>query len=156
MFFSAFLEQAITIIEQERLRKASIHLEVLQQTEALRSAFFSLVSYDLRTPLATIKAAVNNLLQEERDTYINSILTIEREVDRLDGLVENVLDMSRIEAGSLRLEKVWYPLNELLSDTVSHMRAHLGEREVRISSPKDLPPVELDAVQKVSGCYPWA
>ncbi len=151
LFFSTFLEQAITIIEQEHLREASIHLEVLQQTEVLRSALFSSVSHDLRTPLATIKASVSNLLQEETrqvpDTSQSATRTIEREVDRLDGLVENLLDMSRIEAGSLRLEKVWYPLDELISDTVSHLQTHLGEREVKMSYPDDLPPIELDIVQ---------
>ena len=151
IFFSTFLEQAITIIEQGRLREAGIHLEVLQQTEVLRSALFSSVSHDLRTPLATIKAAVSDLLQEETrqelDLYQSSTRMIEREVDRLDGLVENLLDMSRIEAGSLRLEKVWYPLDELISDTVSHIQMHLGERGLKMSYPDDLPPVELDVVQ---------
>jgi two-component system, OmpR family, sensor histidine kinase KdpD len=151
IFFSTFLEQAITVLEQERLRDASIRLEVLQQTEVLRSALFSSVSHDLRTPLATIKAATSNLLQDEtlreHNSSINSALLIEREVDRLDGLVENVLDMSRIEAGSLRLEKVWYPLDELVSDTVSRMQVLLGKREVHLNYADDLPPVELDAVQ---------
>jgi two-component system sensor histidine kinase KdpD len=151
IFFSTFLEQAITVIEQERLREASIHLEVLQQTETLRSALFSSVSHDLRTPLATIKAAASNILQDktlwEHKTAMNSAQMIEREVDRLDGLVENVLDMSRIEAGRLCLEKVWYPLDELVKDTVSHMRDLFGKREVRLTSPDGLPPVELDAVQ---------
>jgi two-component system sensor histidine kinase KdpD len=151
IFFSTFLEQAITILEQGRLREAGIHLEVLQQTEVVRSALFSSVSHDLRTPLATIKAAVGDLLLEETrqeiDLYQSSTRTIEREVDRLDGLVENLLDMSRIEAGSLRLEKVWYPLDELVSDVVSHIQTHLGEREIKMSYPEDLPPVELDIVQ---------
>ncbi len=133
------------------MREATIHLEVLQQTERVRSALFSSVSHDLRTPLATIKTAISDLLLEETrqalDLSQSAARTIEREVDRLDGLVENLLDMSRIEAGSLRLEKVWYPLDELISDAVSHIHMHLGEREVHMNYPDDLPPVELDIVQ---------
>lgn len=151
VFFSTFLEQAVTVLEQSHLRDASIHLEVLQQTELLRSALFSSVSHDLRTPLATIKAAVSTLLQEDtqkgQEIQQSVATAIEREVDRLDGFVENVLDMSRIEAGSLHLEKVWYPLDELVSDAVNQKQAYLGERVIYRHFPSVLPPVELDAVQ---------
>ena len=151
LFFSTFLEQAVTVIEQGRLREASVHLKVLQQTEALRSALFSSVSHGLRTPLSTIKAAATSLLQEEvqweQEAQRNFALAIEREADRLDALVENLLDMSRIEAGNLHLKKVWYPLDELAHDVVSKMQPLLGEREVRMAFPNDLPPVELDSVQ---------
>jgi two-component system sensor histidine kinase KdpD len=113
MSFSTFLEQAVTIIEQGRLRETRVHLEVLQQTETLRSALFSAVSHGLRTPLSTIKAAATSLLQEEveqkQEGRYRFAVAIEREADRLDGIVENLLDMSRIEAGALRLEKVWLP-----------------------------------------------
>jgi two-component system, OmpR family, sensor histidine kinase KdpD len=151
MFFSTFLEQAVTVIEQGRLREASVDLEVLRKTEAQRSALFSSVSHGLRTPLVTIKAAATNLLQDrvqwEAEAFRSFALAIEREADRLDALVENLLDMSRIEAGNLRLEKEWYPLDELLHNVVTRMQSLLGERAVRMALPDDLPPVELDAVQ---------
>lgn len=151
VFFSTFLEQAVTVVEQKHLRDASIHLAVLQQTEVQRSALFSAVSHDFRTPLATIKAAATTLFQDKGDEDVDLqqsvAATIEREVDRLDGLVENILDMSRLEAGSLRLEKVWYPLDALISDTVDHRQAHIGERNISLHFPPMLSPVELDAVQ---------
>lgn len=151
LFFSTFLEQAVTVIEQRHLREASVHLEVLQKTEMLRSALLSSVSHDLRTPLATIKAAVTSFLQEEtlaeHESWRTVASAVEREVDRLDDLVENILDMSRIEAGSLHLEKVWYPLDELVRETLHALRLSLRGRAVHVSCSEALPPVEIDAVQ---------
>jgi two-component system sensor histidine kinase KdpD len=151
VFFSTFLEQAVALIERERLRNESLHVKMLQQTDTLRAALLSSVSHDLRTPLSTIKTAATSLLQKEvkwdEEAQSNFASAIERETDRLNSLVENLLDMSRIEAGTLQLEKVWYPIDELIRDVVHRMREHLRERAIQINTPDDLPPVELDYVQ---------
>jgi two-component system sensor histidine kinase KdpD len=150
VFFSTFLEQAVTVIEGGHLRQQNVRMQVLQQTDALRSALLSSVSHDLRTPLATIKTAATSLLEEDmqwdEETYRGFASAIEREVDRLNSLVENLLDMSRIEAGSLRPEKVWYPLDALLRDVLDRMHPFLEGRIVQISLPDSLPPVEVDVV----------
>jgi two-component system sensor histidine kinase KdpD len=151
IFFSAFLEQAVTIIERGRLRHESLQAKVLQKTDALRSALLSSVSHDLRTPLATIKTSVTSLQQKEvkwnADARQSFIAAIERETDRLNRLVENLLDMSRIEAGALHLEKVWYPLDELVHDVLDRMHEQLRERKVQVDIPAMLPPIEIDPVQ---------
>ncbi len=150
VFFSTFLEQAVTVIESGHLRQQSFRMQVLQQTDSLRSALLSSVSHDLRTPLATIKTAATSLLEEDmqwdEETYRGFASAIEREADRLNGLVENLLDMSRIEAGSLRPEKVWYPLDALLRDVLDRMHPLLEGRTVQTSLPDALPPVEVDVV----------
>ncbi len=151
IFFSAFLEQAVTIIERGRLRNESLQTKILQKTDALRSALLSSVSHDLRTPLATIKTSVTSLQQKEvewnEDARQSFISAIERETDRLNGLVENLLDMSRIEAGALHPEKVWYPLDELVHDILDRMHEQLRGRKVLVDIPDMLPPVEIDSVQ---------
>jgi two-component system, OmpR family, sensor histidine kinase KdpD len=151
IFFSAFLEQAVTIIERGRLRNESLQAKVLQKTDALRSALLSSVSHDLRTPLATIKTSATSLQQKEvewnEDARQSFISAIEREADRLNGLVENLLDMSRIEAGALHPEKVWYPLDELLRDVLERVHGQLRERKVQVDIAATLPPVEIDYVQ---------
>jgi two-component system sensor histidine kinase KdpD len=136
------------MIEHARLRHESLQVEVLQRTDALRAALISSVSHDLRTPLTSIKAAASSLLQEdvrwndeERRSFVQAI---EREADRLNRLVENLLDMSRIESGTLRPEKEWYPIAELLHDILGRMQPLLQGREVLVHLPDDLPPVELD------------
>ena len=150
-FFWTFVDQAAAVIERERLRRESLQVEVLQRTDALRAALLSSVSHDLRTPLSSIKAAASSLLQEDvqwNDEERRSFaLAIERETDRLNRLVANLLDMSRIEAGVLRPEKEWYPLDELIHDVLGRMQPMLADREVHIEIPDDLPPVELDYLQ---------
>lgn len=147
-FFWAFLDQATSMIEHARLRRESLQVEILQRTDALRAALISSVSHDLRTPLTSIKAAASSLLQddvqwseEERHSFAQAI---EHEADRLNRLVENLLDMSRIEGGALRPEKEWYPIDELLHDVLGRMQPLLQGRTVTIDAPDDLPPVEVD------------
>ena len=150
-FFWTFLDQAASVIEHARLHRENLQVELLQRTDALRSALLSSVSHDLRTPLSSIKAAASSLLQEdvlwddeERRSFASAI---EREADRLNRLVGNLLDMSRIEGGALKPEKEWYPIDELIHDILGHMQFVLQGREVRTSIPDDLPPVELDYLQ---------
>lgn len=150
VFFSMFLEQAVAVIERGHLRRESFRMKVLQQTDALRSALLSSVSHDLRTPLSTIKTAATSLLEEDvqwdEETRRGFTSAIEREADRLNSLVENLLDMSRIEAGSLHPEKVWYPLDALIRDVLDRMNPLLEGRIVQTYFPEYLPPVELDYV----------
>lgn len=150
-FFWTFLDQATSVIERARLHRESLHIELLQRTDALRSALLSSVSHDLRTPLSSIKAAASSLLQEdvqwneeERQSFA---LSIERESDRLNRLVGNLLDMTRIEGGALKPEKEWYPIDELIHDVLGHMQFLLQDRAVHTCIPDDLPPVELDYLQ---------
>ncbi len=150
-FFEAFLDQATSIIEGARLRQESLQIEVLQRTDALRAALLSSVSHDLRTPLSSIKAAAYSL-QEKGVTWDGESRrgfaeTIEREADRLNRLVGNILDMSRIEGGALKPEKELYPLDELVYHVMNHMQPLLRDRDVRVSLPETLPPVELDFLQ---------
>ncbi|HEU0003177.1 MAG TPA: ATP-binding protein [Ktedonobacteraceae bacterium] len=150
-FFWTFVDQAASVIERERLRRESLQVEVLQRTDALRAALLSSVSHDLRTPLSSIKAAASSLLQEDvqwddeaRRSFAQAIV---RESDRLNRLVANLLDMSRIEAGVLKPEKEWYPLDELIHDVLGRMQPLFQGRQVHTDIPDDLPPVELDYLQ---------
>jgi two-component system sensor histidine kinase KdpD len=150
-FFGAFVDQASSMIERARLRQESLQIEVLQRTDTLRAALLSSISHDLRTPLASIKASASSLLQEDvqwNDEERRSFaLAIEREADRLNRLVANLLDMSRIEAGALKPEKEWYPIDELIHDVLDHMQPLLLDREVQTDVPEDLPPVQLDYLE---------
>jgi two-component system sensor histidine kinase KdpD len=150
-FFWTFLDQATAIIEHARLRRESLQIELLQRTDALRAALLSSVSHDLRTPLSSIKAAASSLLQEDvqwdEEARRSFALAIEHEADRLNRLVGNLLDMSRIEGGALKPEKEWYPVDELIHDVLGHMQPLLRDRNVLTDLPEDLPPVELDYLQ---------
>ncbi len=150
-FFWTFLDQAATVIERIRLRRESLQVEVLQRTDELRAALLSSVSHDLRTPLSSIKASATSLLAEDvqwdEETRRSFALAIEQEADRLNRLVGNLLDMSRIEGGALKPEKEWYPIDELVHDVLGHMQPLLHDRTVLVDIAADLPPVEVDYLQ---------
>ncbi|MGH2367675.1 MAG: sensor histidine kinase [Chloroflexota bacterium] len=147
---AAAADQLALAVERGRLQQESVRAEVLKRTDELRVALLSSVSHDLRTPLAAIKAAAGSLLQREVSWDDASRLAfaaqIEREADRLNRLVGNLLDLSRIEAGALVLDRQWYPLAELVDDTVARLRPALAGHHVDTAIPVDLPPVYLDYV----------
>jgi two-component system sensor histidine kinase KdpD len=150
-FFWTFLDQATLVIERVRSRRERMQLQVLQRTDALRAALLSSVSHDLRTPLASMKAATSSLLQEDvqwdEEARRSFVLSIEREIDRLNRLVSNLLDMSRIEGNALTPQKEWYLLAELVYDVLDRLQPLLQGRSVQTYLPDDLPPVELDYLE---------
>src|SRR5690349_1886555 len=133
------------------MRRESMRAELLQRTDTLRSALLSSVSHDLRTPLATIKTSATSLLQTrlawDEQMLCDSANAIVQEADHLNRLVENLLDMSRIEAGSLHLEKVWCLPDELVRDVLVRMEQRLQGHPLHVQIEDNLPPVELDMVQ---------
>jgi two-component system sensor histidine kinase KdpD len=144
---NAFAAQLATLLEHGRLRVEAERAGELADADALRTALLQAVSHDLRTPLAAIKASATSLRQPDvtwsDDDVAEFLRTIDEETDRLVRLVENLLDMSRVNAGvvSPRLERV------ALEDIVPAALASLGPRaaavDVRLS--ETLPPVLADA-----------
>ncbi|MCU1452924.1 MAG: Osmosensitive channel His kinase sensor [Acidimicrobiales bacterium] len=105
LVLQAFLAQLATALERRQLRVEAASAAVLGEADALRTALLRAVSHDLRTPLSSIKASVTSLLQRDvtwserdRDEFLT---TIDEEADRLDELVGNLLDMSRLQSGAL-------------------------------------------------------
>jgi two-component system sensor histidine kinase KdpD len=151
-FFWTFLDQVTALIERARLQRENLRIAVLQRTDALRAALLSSVSHDLRTPLTSIKAAASSLLQEdvawdeeERRSFAQAI---EREADRLNRLVGNLLDMTRIEEGALRPEKEEYSLAALIHDVLGRLEPLIEGRVVRTHlPPDDLLLAELDYLE---------
>lgn len=150
-FFWTFLDQAASLIERTRLRSENQRIELLQRTDALRAALLSSVSHDLRTPLTVIKATASSLLQRDiqwdEETQISFARSIVYEADRLDRLVANLLDMSRIEGGAIKPEKEWYQISILIQDILHRLQPLLQDRLVHVCLPRDLPPIELDTLQ---------
>jgi two-component system sensor histidine kinase KdpD len=146
----AAADQIALAVERSRLREEALEAEVLRRTDETRKALLAAVSHDLRTPLASIKASAESLLQEdvpwtagERRGFTRAI---REEADRLNRLVENLLDVSRIEAGALRPERQWYPLDALVDDVVGRLQGATARHRVEVDVPETLPPVPLDYV----------
>ena len=102
---AGYTAQAVAALDRARLRTQAAQAEALAEGDRMRTALLRAVSHDLRTPLASIKASVSSLRQtdvlwsEEDETEL--LANIEQNADRLDALVGNLLDMSRLQAGSL-------------------------------------------------------
>ena len=137
---------------QEELRKSEAQiLQALRQSDTLKSALLSSVSHELRTPLTSIKAMASRALDysgegtpHPRAEYLESI---NQEIDHLTRLVENLLDMSRIEAGTLKPKRDWELLEDLVEGAIGALGKSLRERELQLELDDDLPPVFIDGVQ---------
>jgi two-component system, OmpR family, sensor histidine kinase KdpD len=144
---SAAADQIGQTLAQDRLAAESQAAEIARQSDALKSALLQSVSHDLRTPLATIRAAAGTLRPGSglsTSDQLESADAIDREVEYLNRLVTNLLDLSRIEAGALRAERDVYELDDLVGQTVERLRTRLGDRPLEIRF--DAPPVEVDPV----------
>jgi two-component system, OmpR family, sensor histidine kinase KdpD len=146
----AAADQIALAVERARLREEVLEAEVLRRTDETRRALLASVSHDLRTPLASIKASAESLLQEEvawtPAERRGFTLAIREEADRLNRLVENLLDVSRIEAGALRPEREWYPLDALVDDVAGRLKEAAARHHLVVDVPETLPPVPLDYV----------
>ena len=144
---SAAADQIGQALAHDRLAAESQAAEIARQSDDLKSALLQSVSHDLRTPLATIRAAAGTLRPDSGlsvDDQRESADAIDREVAYLNRLVTNLLDLSRIEAGALRAERDVYELDDLVGQTVDRLRSRLGERTVEVAL--SAPPVEVDPV----------
>jgi len=147
----AVAAQLAATLERERLRREATEAEILRRTDELKTVLLNAVSHDLRTPLASIIAAVESLQQhdvvwteEERQEFLEMIAD---EARRLDQLVSNLLDLSRIQAGKLQLEKQWRDLGTLIADVIARLRPRLAAHRLVIQVPDRLPPVPVDELR---------
>jgi two-component system sensor histidine kinase KdpD len=145
-----FANQIALGIERAALAEAAQHAQVQIETEQLRNSLLSSVSHDLRTPLAAIAGAASSL-QDDRialDASMRHELcqTVAEEAYRLNRLVNNLLEMTRLESGTIQVHKEWQPLEEVVGAALTRLEAQLGDRLLTTSLPADLPLVPLDSV----------
>jgi two-component system sensor histidine kinase KdpD len=146
----AFVSQIALAIERARLAEEAETARREMEAEQLRSSLLSSVSHDLRTPLAVITGATSTLLQGQPvmddSTRQDLLSTVLEEAERLNRLIRNLLDMTRLDSGTVKVRKEWLSLEELIGSALSHLDSRLGAREVRVDLAKELPLVPGDAV----------
>jgi two-component system, OmpR family, sensor histidine kinase KdpD len=110
------------------------------EAEQLRSSLLSSVSHDLRTPLAVITGTATTLTDARLDPAVRADLaeTIVQEAGRLERLVRNLLDVTRVEGGALRVEKEWQPVEEVVGAALANAETVLGARPVSTNLPQEL------------------
>lgn len=149
-FLETYVRQAGMALERARLAEDARAQALRARTEEMRSSLLSTVSHDLRTPLAAITGASTTLLDASArvsDAQRQELLeTISEEAERLERLVANLLDMTRVESGSLQMKREWMPLEEIVISVLTRLESKLEGRRIRTDIPDDLPLISVDPV----------
>lgn len=138
---------------QNAFEKAS-RAEALKQSEKLKSSLLDAVTHDLRTPLTSIKASVTTLLDSEgghrtieldTESRLEFLEIIDEETDRLNNFIEGMVELARVEAGSMRLRQTFSSIEEIISTALKRAENLLKNHHIRVELEKDLPLVSVDA-----------
>jgi two-component system sensor histidine kinase KdpD len=145
-----FASQTALAIERARLAEEAEQAQVRAETERLRNSLLSSVSHDLRTPLASITGAASTLLDNEArldaGTRRDLLEALHEEADRLNRLVQNLLEMTRLEAGALVPHTAWHSIEEVVGAALGRFAKALAARPVTTRIPAELPLVPMDDV----------
>ncbi len=149
----AFAGQAALALERVRLADETRKAQLLQETEKLQTALLNSISHDLRTPLVTITGALSSLDEMDAElkpeTRKSLIVNAREEADRLNRLVGNLLEMTRIDAGAIHLLREPCELQDLIGSALELFAERAKDRPIRIDIPADLPLIPLDYVLMV-------
>ncbi len=144
---AAAADQIGQALEQDRLAREAQEVEIARRSDQLKTALLESVSHDLRTPLASIRAAAGSLMDRSLDLPAEDRFAdaemIDREAEHLNRVVTNLLDLSRVEAGALRVDLDACDLADLVETAFERVRRRMASRVVRIDL-DDAPPVDVD------------
>jgi two-component system, OmpR family, sensor histidine kinase KdpD len=151
LLLEAAAKQAAAALDRARLDARARVAQLDAETNQLRAAMFSSVTHDLRTPLTSIKAGVTSLLDasahHDADQQRELLTTILEETDRLNRLVGNILDLTRVRAGGLILARTPASVDEIVGAVVTRMRPRLTNVVITTKIRDDLPDVVVDPMQ---------
>jgi two-component system sensor histidine kinase KdpD len=143
-----FAGQIASALERSRLAEQAQRANLEMEAERLRSSLLSSVSHDLRTPLSVITGAASALLQSEPEIAAEArrdlAETIHEEALRLNRLVRNLLEMTRLASGAVKIAKEWQPIEGVIGASLGRLEEQLRGRKVDVRVPSDLTPVPID------------
>ncbi|HKB16775.1 MAG TPA: ATP-binding protein, partial [Planctomycetota bacterium] len=149
-FLDAFARQTALALDRARLAEEAKSASLRARTEEMRSSLLSAVSHDLRTPLAAITGAATALRDQgagldpaQRGELLDTVC---EEAERLERLVGNLLDMTRLESGGLEVKREWVPLEEIVGAALARLGKQLSGRPIRTDLAGDLPLLSVDPV----------
>ena len=146
----AVLDQTTIAIDRARLSKESLEQAARLESERFRSALLSSISHDLKTPLATITGAVSSLRQlgdkMKPASRADLLISIEEESERLTLFVANLLDMTKIEAGTVDAKKDWVDVRDVIQSSLQRAARYFPGRSIETSLAANLPLIRGDSV----------
>lgn len=149
----SFTNQAAQSIERVQLAEEARQTQLLRETEKLQTALLNSISHDLRTPLASITGALSSLCDDAAfldETAQNVLIsTAWEQADRLNNLVGNLLQMTRMEAGGMKVKPELCDVQDMIGVALAQLGNRLDERPINIEIPDDRPLVPMDMVLMV-------
>jgi two-component system, OmpR family, sensor histidine kinase KdpD len=144
----AFADLAAVAIERTQLADEARNAQILEATEKLQTALLNSISHDLRTPLVSIIGVLSSLQEEgmglDDAARTNLIQVASEEAERLNHLITNLLDVSRIEAGAIRISRQPSDVQEMIGVALEQLSSRSGNRPIKIDMPAELPFVSVD------------
>ncbi len=139
------------LLENRRMARRIASLEAQRQLARMQDEFVSTVSHELRTPLGFIKGYVTTLLREDtewdEETRKQFLMIIDDESDRLRELIDNLLDSSRLQTGTLKMTFAPTRLSPILNDVIQRTRSLYPEMQLTIDMDADIPELEIDGTR---------
>ncbi|MEE4176660.1 MAG: DUF4118 domain-containing protein [Bacteroides sp.] len=145
-YWEAFIAQISNALEREFLGELAQRVRFLDESDRLYKTLFNSISHELRIPVATIMGAADSMLNAADNENFRSALSQEIFTAslRLNRLIENLLNISRIESGHISPRLDWYDLNDLVNKVAEDLGDELKPFDFRVSIPEDMPLVKMD------------
>lgn len=144
------LRQIAQALSRLRFAEQAKSTQIQIEAERLRNSLLSAISHDLRTPLSTIIGSASALADDEGHLQTSDRLDLSRaivdEAERMALLINNLLDMARLDAGKIDLNKQWYPAEEIIGSVLTRQQKYLQNRSVKVAMPPGIPLLYVDAV----------
>ncbi len=143
---ATFVKQISTALERELLNETAKRTLLLEESEKLYKNLFSSLSHELRTPISAIMGSSNYLLQDKESSDKNNGLVKEIHTAgmRLNRLVENLLDMTRLESGRVTLNKKWNDIRDLINNVLKQFSDEMKDYKISVIIPEEIPLVKID------------
>jgi len=144
----AYADLAALAIESILLNEEAHNAQILRDTEKLQTALLNSVSHDLRTPLVSIIGVLSSLQDEginlDNAAQTKLVQVAREEAERLNHLITNLLDISRVEAGAIRIFREPSDVQDLVGTALEQLKSHISQHSIQVEIPTDLPFVAVD------------
>jgi two-component system sensor histidine kinase KdpD len=145
-FWDAYRTQISNALEREFLNDIARRALILDESDKLYKSLFNSISHELRIPVTTIMGASDTLLSGEfaKDTNMHLYVEINKASERLNRLIDNLLNMSRLETGRITPKPDWHDVHDLANKVIEVLKNELERFNLEVSIPDDMPLVKID------------
>lgn len=146
MFWDTLKTQISNTLERDFLNDIARRASILDESDKLYKSLFNSISHELRIPVATILGASDTLLSGDydKDTNRHLIIEVSKASTRLNRLIENLLNMSRLESGRITPHKDWHDVNDLANKVIDDLKEELARFKLELNIQQEMPLIKFD------------